>query len=169
MSKRPTQSPARNARQGGQRALHQSEYPRIFIVLTLFSYLYTARLKRSRAVDPFASSSMVHSGATGLTDDWRTKIQSPYGIAPLQSLALDLGTPERNTFLYSPMTSTPTASMSPLSFLSVRYFSYLPPTHQLNIFNSVRRDYSSNLCPCEKRGQDKNLSRDQRSSRAYLR
>ena len=166
--KRPMQPRARSAGRGGQQALDQSEYPRITIALTLLSYLYTARLKRSRAIDPFASSSMVHSGATGLTNDWRTKIQSPYSITPLQSMALDLGTPERNTYPYSPMTSTPTASVSPLSFLSVCYFPYPPPTHPPNIFNLVRGDSGPNFRPSEKSGQDKDLSRDQRSSCTHL-
>ena len=50
---------------------------------------FTHRLKRSKAMDPFESSSMVHAGATGLVDNWRTMI-SPYGTASPQSLTLNL-------------------------------------------------------------------------------
>jgi len=66
----------------------------------------STRLKRSRAIDPFESSSMAHAGATGLVDDWRTKIISPYGTASPRSLTLNLRTPDPNASLLSPTSST---------------------------------------------------------------
>jgi len=73
------------------------------------------RLKRSRAIDPFESSSMVSSRATGLVDDWRTRIQSPHDSGSPRSLVLGPQTPNRNGLLDSPTTS---AAMTPASSLS---------------------------------------------------
>ena len=75
------------------------------------------------AMDPFESSSMVHSGATGLVDDWRTRVVSPYSTTSSQSLTLNLQTPNHNASPLSPMGATSVALMSmssPLS-LSVRF------------------------------------------------
>lgn len=72
---------------------------------------------------------MVHSGATGLTDDWRTKIQSPYSAVPHQPLTPDLQTPDHNMFQYFPMTPTPMTPLSPLSSLSVRHLNIHPVFH----------------------------------------
>ena len=47
---------------------------------------------------------------------------TPYSAAPFQSPALELRTPDRNTFPRSRMSSTLMASVSPLSSLSVRIF-----------------------------------------------
>ena len=58
-------------------------------------------MKRSRAIDLFESSSMVHASATGLVDDWQTKIVSPYGTASPRSLTLNLWTQDYNTSLIS--------------------------------------------------------------------
>ena len=66
----------------------------------------TRLVKRTRGIDPFESSSMVHPGATGLVDDWRTKIISPYGTASPRSLTLNLRTPDRNASPLSPTSST---------------------------------------------------------------
>jgi len=49
---------------------------------------------------------MVHAGATGLVDDWRTKIVSPHGTASPRSLTLNLRqTADHNTSLTSPTSS----------------------------------------------------------------
>ena len=61
---------------------------------------------------------MVHSGATGLVDDWRMKVRPSHSPPPLQFPTLDPPTPDRHTFPYSPMISA--SSMSTLSSLSVR-------------------------------------------------
>ena len=73
-------------------------------------------------MDPFESSSMVHSGATGLADDWRGKIEAPYSATSFESPALELQTPDHKTFPHSQISSTSMASVSPLSSLSVRVF-----------------------------------------------
>lgn len=61
---------------------------------------------------------MVHSGATGLVDDWRTKIEpsnSIHNAASLQPLALEQQTPDRNVWPRSsmPLASTAATRMSP--------------------------------------------------------
>jgi hypothetical protein len=71
-------------------------------------------------MDPFESSSMVHSGATGLVGDWRTKIVSPYGTASPRFMTLNLRTPGRNASPQSPISSTSMTRMSTPSPLSVR-------------------------------------------------
>ena len=70
-------------------------------------------------MDPFESSSMVHSGATGLTDDWREKVASPYNATSLQSLALDPRTPNRSVRLHPPTTPALRVVVPPRSSLSV--------------------------------------------------
>lgn len=85
-----------------------------------------ARLKRSRAIDPFESSAMVHSGATGLVDDWRTKMVSPYGTASPRSLTLHLRTPDHNALPCSPMSSSSMTSVSTFGSLNVRRDCWLP-------------------------------------------
>ena len=70
-------------------------------------------------MDPFESSSMVHSGATGLVDDWRTRVASPYSTTSSQSLTLNLQTPNRNASPLSPMGATSVALMSMSSPLSL--------------------------------------------------
>jgi len=106
----------RNARQEERPAQHQGAI-QIFCIAILFYVSHTTRLKWSRAVDPFESSLMVHSGATGLVDDWRMKAQPPNGPGPLRSPTLNPPTPDRHTFPYSLMISP--ASMSTLSSFSV--------------------------------------------------
>ena len=98
---RPLQR-AQSARVLAQLAQHQGAHRSFHIIFVLTVPL---RLKRLRAIDPFESSSMVHPSATGLVDDWRTKIMSPYSTTFPQSLAPDLQAPD-NMSLLSPMSST---------------------------------------------------------------
>ena len=70
-------------------------------------------------MDPFESSSMVHSGATGLVDDWRTRVASPYSTTSSQSLTLDLQTPNHNASPLSPIGTISVALMSMSSPLSL--------------------------------------------------
>lgn len=108
-----------SARVLGRLAQHQGVSQR-FCITPSFYLTVPTRLKRSRAIDPFESSSMVHAGATGLVDDWRTII-SPYGTASPQHLTLNLRTPDRNASLLSPTSSaTMTSRASTPSTFSVR-------------------------------------------------
>ncbi|KAF9642383.1 hypothetical protein BDM02DRAFT_3133127 [Thelephora ganbajun] len=72
----------------------------------------TSKLKRSRAIDPFEFSSMVHPGATGLVDNWRTKITPPPGTPSPRSFTFNFQTPDRNTMSPSPMSSRTMSSIS---------------------------------------------------------
>jgi hypothetical protein len=87
-----------SARPPVQLAQHQSKY---FNRSPYFRFNSVSRLRRSRAIDPFESSSMAHAGATGLVDDWRTRIASPV-YRPTSRLQ----TPDCDTSLLSPMSST---------------------------------------------------------------
>ena len=78
----------------------------------------SSRLKRARAIDPFESSSMANSSATGLADDWRTKIQSPYGTIQPRSVTLDLWTPGRGGLSRSASASAVSTPSSAVSMLS---------------------------------------------------
>ena len=81
-------------------------------------------------MDPFESSSMVHSGATGLVDDWQTRVVSPYSTTS-QSLTLDLQTLNRNASPLSPMGATSVALMSMSSPLSLSV--HFDISHHLSI------------------------------------
>lgn len=83
------------------------------------------RLKRSRAIDPFESSSMANPRATGLVDNWRTKIQSPLGTLQPRSVTLNLRTPTHGP----PRSSS--ASMVSVSSSSTLSVSYIVAHHLL--------------------------------------
>jgi hypothetical protein len=100
---RPLQG-AQSARPLVRLARHRSGY---FNRSPCFHFNSISRLRRMRAIDPFESSSMAHAGATGLVDDWRTKIASPVyrTTSPLQ-------TPDYDTSLLSPTSSTTKVSVA---------------------------------------------------------
>ena len=78
---------------------------------TPLSLTGAVRLKRSRAMDPFESSSMVHPGATGLADDWRTRL-APRHSTPSQSPSLDSRTLNRSVSSQSLMSSVSMVGIS---------------------------------------------------------
>ena len=74
---------------------------------------------------------MVHSGATGLVDDWQTRVVSPYSTTSSKSLTLDLQTLNRNALPLSPMGATSVALMSMSSPLSLSV--HFDISHHLSI------------------------------------
>ncbi|KAF9778111.1 hypothetical protein BJ322DRAFT_1025213 [Thelephora terrestris] len=77
-----------------------------------------SKLKRSRAVNPFEFSSRAHSGATGLVDNWRSRIAPLHGTPPPRSSSSGFLSQDHETMLQSPMSSRVLTSMSTRSDLS---------------------------------------------------
>ena len=108
---------------------------------------------------------MVDPRASGLVDDWRTVIQSPYGTVQPRSVTLNLRTPTHP----EPPRSAPAsmASVWASSDLRVSHLHSLPLAFYLTAFHLVRGRFTPNVPPPENPERGQSLPWTQGSPRAH--